>query len=351
MTLVAINPDFAPTSGYHHLSPEPVKMIFEKHCNTDYYGGPKLKLFYSEATHDICYQRTGAPLVRALFEAYARHGTICLSPDDIWQHCLGELSTWVNAHPEACRAAFTDATEKQDLTVEVPSLPRNAVEWQELIARFAQTLVRAAKPTVAAVLNTSFTTTTPLDRAVNSVLVLSSAKKFYDARIKFSCGFRYLDLAGTPEDWALLERAVGDLRPFGLARWVDEKLQPIVHQFVRARNGDVDVAWWNKIFREDAQRVGAKKLGYGSGYGEGYKYVTGWALGLCPQWLDVVPAESKVRLRDFPHTLQTMPIALPAGPGLQIIGGQVGFTETPRGFELVKGVAVLSRPPAKTASA
>lgn len=351
-TIVPINPDFKPVLAEHRLRSREAKKTFEKHCEVrgsyaGYCAGIEYKVETYQVNHEKFSERNGAPLLLALFQAYAEHGDVYLTPDDIWQHCLGELGTWVNDYPEYYRSVITDAKEgKKVVAVGVDRFPSTEQAWCETLAQFTRELRKQAEPAVGALLDPTFSTTSPLDVAVNSVLVMHTVKEFFDFRLKLSCGIRHLHLGGTIADWEALERAAETLKPFGLARWVDEKLRPILHQFTRARRGDVDVAWWNRIFRQDAQRIGIKKLGYGRGTQGSYNYVTGWVLGFSPQFLDVDPATSQVKLRDFKNSLRTISMAVDVCGVevgiLKVIGGLLGFTRTDRGYAVVKGVAVLS---------
>lgn len=358
-TVVPINPDFEPVPPAKAVDPVPVRNVLLKACESEskrgfYEAVQTHEILHYHTNHDQVILRKGAPLIRILFEAYAQHGDVSLTPDDIWQHLLGELGTWVNAQPETYRSVITDAAAGKKLVqVGVSRFPQTTEEWQSLLANFTVKLRQQAQPAVEALLAPTFTTTTPLDSAVNSVLVMNTVKEFFDFRMRISCGLRHLHLGGTVEDWEQLLVAAESLKPFGLTRWVDGQLLPILKQFLRARTGDIDVNWWNRIFRRDAQRVGAKKLGYGFG-DEGYKYITGWVLGLSPRFRDVIPEQSKVKLRHFTSSIRTVPLQLDTlgavREDMQVVGGLLGFTSGARGFELVKGVAVLALLSAPTAA-
>jgi hypothetical protein len=54
-------------------------------------------------------------------------------------------------------------------------------------------------------------------------------------------------LTGTVEDWRKIRARVDEIAGFGLETWC-RSLAPIADQFVRAAAGDVDTAFWRRIY-------------------------------------------------------------------------------------------------------
>ena len=81
------------------------------------------------------------------------------------------------------------------------------------------------------------------------------------------CGIPSITLTGTVEDWRKIRARVDAIAGFGLGTWC-RSLAPIADQFVRAAEGDVDTAFWRRIYNPvDA---------YGG------EVITGWVARLYP---------------------------------------------------------------------
>lgn len=77
-------------------------------------------------------------------------------------------------------------------------------------------------------------------------------EKYFRYTLIAVCGIPEITLRGTTDDWRRLSDKVDSLEPFGMSWWLDH-LRPIVGQFVRASQGDVDAHHWRNICKlEDA---------------------------------------------------------------------------------------------------
>ncbi|XTZ19042.1 DUF4419 domain-containing protein [Micromonospora echinospora] len=106
-----------------------------------------------------------------------------------------------------------------------------------------------------------------VDRLAGRVVLLDAYSPYFSLWLVCVCGIPSITVTGTVEDWQKIRARVDAVAGFGLETWC-RSLAPIVDQFVRAAGGDVDVAFWRRIYNPvDA---------YGG------EVVTGWAARLYP---------------------------------------------------------------------
>ena len=94
----------------------------------------------------------------------------------------------------------------------------------------------------------SFSTTGPVERAAAEVVLLDAMQSYFEYQVCTGCGIPTITLEGTHEDWKVLAERVQDFREFGLGSWLDV-LSPILDQFARASQGDVDQAFWRSLYK------------------------------------------------------------------------------------------------------
>jgi len=98
-------------------------------------------------------------------------------------------------------------------------------------------------------------------------VLLDAYSPYFSLWIVCACGIPSITLTGTVEDWQKIRARVETISGFGLETWC-RSLAPIADQFVRAAAGDIDTAFWQRIYNPvDA---------YGG------EVITGWAARLYP---------------------------------------------------------------------
>lgn len=130
-----------------------------------------------------------------------------LRPDDVWLAILTQFSFFVNGNAEALRPIFVIHEGQEELLVHVEGTIGSVdygVIAQKLAAMAKERLV---DPNIATTLLPNFTTTTPDDRAVASMVFMGVVNEYFAYRVRFGCGFPSVTLLGEPGDWAdMLER-------------------------------------------------------------------------------------------------------------------------------------------------
>ncbi|MFF2549547.1 DUF4419 domain-containing protein [Nocardia sp. NPDC058058] len=242
-------------------------------------GDPALPMVEPNGVH---------PLLAAVGRAFAEHRPLVLSPDAVWLTIAQGIAQHIRLHAEELRPLLVRHAGRKRLEVVLGGgLPRSAEIWQGVVESWSKLL--AAEIEHADLFECDFTTSSEVDRVAGRVVLLDAYSPYYSLWMSCVCGIPSLTLTGTADDWRKIRSRVGRLGEFGLGQWV-RSLEPIADQFVRAATGDVDTAFWQRIYNPaDA---------YGG------EVITGWIARLYPYL--VIDSAPKT-----PNHLLDLPIAEP----------------------------------------
>jgi hypothetical protein len=193
--------------------------------------------------------------------------------------------------------------------------------WDWTAAQFAEQATLRVKADVAFLHTTRFSTTRAPDITAYDITLMDGLKTYFYWEIECSCGFPTITLEGTPEDWKLLLTQTRKLRDFELGWWVDQ-LEPVLHEFVRASEGQVDKGFWNSMYkREDAYET---------------RYINGWVTKFFPYIggdRNKFGKYDRYRYGDIPRGLACVDAVLvydeldPNGKPLEFIAGFLGVEQ------------------------
>lgn len=113
----------------------------------------------------------------------------------------------------------------------------------------------------------NFSTTTDNDLVTVGVVFMATMKKYFTYGFQLLCGIPNVTLEGTFEDWENIHSRLEKLKEYKLERWYN-MLEPVVKQFVNAKQGKVDVDFWQRIAHNE-------------GGGSGPRYISGWVTVFC----------------------------------------------------------------------
>lgn len=270
-------------------------------------------------------------LFKCFVQAYADHRPMVLSPDIVWLIISQGFANYVNAHPEEMRNALVYHEGKMDINVvSDKDILSPEADWNILLKDFAAGVAKNTKGNVSTLLTADFSTTGTAERIASQITLMESVKSYFIYHeIAFACGFPFITIKGTPEDWQkVLEKAQGLSQYKGLKSWSKE-LNPILTEFIKAAQGKPNQKFWQSIVRK--KRV-SKLTKESNGGCNGYTYtqLDGWFLKLFPtnggttyksvDWNISMPTE--MARVSFTHqliapttgeVLNTMPIELWAG--------------------------------------
>ncbi|MET8152709.1 DUF4419 domain-containing protein [Actinoplanes sp. NPDC049668] len=206
------------------------------------------------------------PLLSAVGRAFAEHRPLVLSPDAVWLTIARGVAQHVHLHAEELRPRLVSHADRKRLEVDhLGPMPADAESWRGFVNSFGKLLAHEVAD--AGLFACDFSTSTDVERVAGQIVLLDVYSPYFSLWLTCVCGIPSITLTGTVDDWRRIRERVDALPAFGLERWC-RSLAPIADQFVRAAAGDVDTAFWRRIYNPaDA---------YGG------DVITGWAARLYP---------------------------------------------------------------------
>ncbi|UJR84770.1 Hypothetical protein I5071_68490 [Sandaracinus amylolyticus] len=202
------------------------------------------------------------PFVAAVHAAFDQHRPLELSLDAVWLCIAQGFATHVQANARELRAQLVSHEGRETIIVRrddfVLGSPRNP--WPEVFAAMsAQVAARTGE--LHALVVSDFSTTDPVSRAASEIALLAAMQPYFGYQVHTRCGIPAITLTGTPDDWRAIERCAAALARFDLAWWTDA-LAPVLAQFTRASQGDVDVAFWQSLYKLMNESGGPRVTGW-----------------------------------------------------------------------------------------
>ncbi|KAM5540272.1 hypothetical protein V8D89_006091 [Ganoderma adspersum] len=223
-------------------------------------GGEMLQTSVTESSlPTLRRQKNG--FVHTVVEAYGQHHHLRIRPDDIWIAILSQLSFHVNKHAEELRSHFVTHKEKKELRVYTVG-SRYTVDFGRMAVQMSRQIHENVvdKSLVEWVLP-DFTTSTPQDTTICSVLLMSTFQKYFGFTMGIICGIPSVTLEGEKADWEKLYRRLDRLPELGNEpeQWA-AMLRPILRRFVDAFDGNPDVTFWEHVVNRNNKLCGRDGL-------------------------------------------------------------------------------------------
>jgi hypothetical protein len=206
------------------------------------------------------------PLLSAVGRAFAEHRPLVLSPDAVWLTIGQGVAQHLRLNAERLRPRLVGHVGRRwlEVTSDGP-LPRDAESWRDIVDSLSKQL--ATEVGDSDLFECDFTTSSAVDRVVGRVVMLDAYSPYFAYWARFVCGIPSITVTGTAADWRKIRSRVDRVAVFDLDPWI-RSLVPITDQFVRAASGDVDTAFWRRI--------------YSPADAYGGEVITGWAARLYP---------------------------------------------------------------------
>ena len=185
-----------------------------------------------------------------MYEAYATHRPFVLSPDMIWLLISQGFARHINADPEAMRSYFVDFSDKMTLIVNVKeSLDSPNISWEKVISQFTKQIGKNVGDDITKLLSCEFSTTTSIEETASQITIMESMKPYFQfVVIRIICGIPEITLQGTPDDWQKVLDKTRLLKRYELDWWISD-LEPILEEFIKASNGNIDTEFWMDMFK------------------------------------------------------------------------------------------------------
>lgn len=197
-------------------------------------------------------QLTASSFLDSIHIAFAEHRPLYLSPDIIWTQILQGLALHVQNNAETLRPYLVSHQGKETLTTTIGDFHCDSPEsdWQSLIDAMGGTLKGAIGARYDQLM-CDFSTSGPLEKTVSAIAILDTYQHYFSFHISTVCGIPSITLTGTGSDWQRLIEKIEVLKEFGLDWW-QNRLTPILQQFVAAAAGNADAAFWRDIYKNEA---------------------------------------------------------------------------------------------------
>ncbi|MEV2192012.1 DUF4419 domain-containing protein [Streptomyces phaeochromogenes] len=190
------------------------------------------------------------PLLGAVGRAFADHRRLVLTPDAVWLTIAQGLAQHIRLHAEELRPRLVRHAGRKRLTVTVDGpMPHDPNSWQDAVELFHKLLAAEidGTGTTADLFECDFSTSTDVERVVGRIVMLDAYAPYFALWMTFVCGIPSITLAGTVEDWQRIRARLDAVADLGMETWC-RSLVPIADQFVRAAAGDIDTAFWRRIY-------------------------------------------------------------------------------------------------------
>ncbi|KAG6909876.1 hypothetical protein DXG01_014912 [Tephrocybe rancida] len=210
-----------------------------------------------DGSQNVITQRNG--FVQGALLAYNKHHNLIIR---------------INAHAEELRDKFVSHAGKKKLTVESQSTTMAGMDFGKLSLQMSNAIYANVKDaTLVPWVLPDFTTTTPDDSVICSVLLMSTLKEYFSYGMMVACGIPAITLEGTRDDWQSILKRIDRLDEFGdePKKWAG-MLRAVLSRFVQAFDADNgqtlrDKTFWEKIIHEE--------------HGSGLYWIGGWMSVFC----------------------------------------------------------------------
>jgi len=257
--------------------------------------------YYESSTNLVDSEKirsTGNGFYLAFHEAWARHGKVVISPDDVWLAIQLQFNKYIEKNAEELRSILVAHEGKQTLTVDMTGYGK---DWPLFMAKINDEIKKKIKIDIKELLP-AFSSTTLVQLNMKHLAVMDNMKQYFNYSMRFMCGIESIGFLGTLDDWKLLQTTVLSLRKFHLEKskyftslsdWIDQLLL-IIQEFIHTYQNEPNVDFWNKLFQE--------RQTHGSG---GSTFIKGWFNVFLTADYD-----KEIDVCDIPSTRFTVPVKI-----------------------------------------
>ena len=205
---------------------------------------PDQKIILNHRTH---------PVFEGFVWAYRNHYPITISPDIFWLLITQAFSNHVSDKHEELRSMFVDFLDKKQLVVERSDLnfyTMTSEDWEKnFFPEFVSQISNYTGNDIINTLTADFTTTTPVSLAVSQLTIMSTMQHYFQYRASvFGCGFPYISIEGSIEDWTKIQSKLTFLSKYKF-EWFTNSTIPIIEKIIETKRGNVDTQFWKQMIR------------------------------------------------------------------------------------------------------
>ena len=207
---------------------------------------------------------------------------VSVNPDILWMLIVQGFSRHIDQNAEKLRNKFVDFDGKKALVVDGDELTIEEITqegWERTFKEFVEKIKENAGDNMIKLLTPSFSTTTPTIQVSSQIAIMSCFKNYFKfIRFYGGCGFPYINLEGTLNDYQELKNKVEKLMGYGIDDWIKE-LVIIVDKIIGTKKGKIDIDFWkNMIINKETMEP------RGSGELTKVNNIDGWLLNFYPYY-------------------------------------------------------------------
>ena len=194
------------------------------------------------------------PFIAAVNAAFCDHRPLILSPDMLWLLIAQGFARHVNNNSEELRRRFVKHDKKDSIVVRRDDFYKGSPEnaWSGVFSEFSTNIQQRIGEENHANIVVSFSTTGPVEKAANEVVLMDVMKKYFQYVVVSRCGIPEVSLEGTVEDWQkLCERTENLGNTYDLTWWTS-RLVPTLQRIAGNAAGADDPELWRNIYKLDA---------------------------------------------------------------------------------------------------
>ena len=281
---IELNPELKPRGSFKFTTLDSIIISDEDKENARYLSTVKKIYFCSSKLNEPKYisNLEGHPILKGYYQSYVNHMPVSINPDILWMLIVQGFSRHIDQNAEKLRNKFVDFDGKKELTVDGDELTIEEITkegWERTFKEFVEKIKENAGESMIKLITPSFSTTTPTIQVSSQIAIMSCFKNYFKfIRLWGGCGFPYINLEGTLNDYEELKRKVEKLMGYDIDDWIKE-LIIIIKKIVETKKGKIDIDFWkNMIINEEAMEP------RGSGELTKVNNIDGWLLNFYPYY-------------------------------------------------------------------
>ncbi|XP_046858815.1 uncharacterized protein LOC124452279 [Xenia sp. Carnegie-2017] len=260
---------------------------------------------------DLIYSSTDDGLFSSILLAYNNHWKLRTSPEDWWFVVIRNVAIAIDKHSkhENVRKMFVEHKGKKALNVEMDSNNIYDVNYSSFFDAMSHEISKNVKvPGYIDLITADFSSSTPVQKIVSQITLMSSLQEFFEYRTRLMCGIPAVEMLGTEEDWRKLIEKLDALK--NLLKPIEHLLylppdwwklaENVFQKLLATYCGEPDCEWWSTIVTREQ-------------FGSGDLCYTGWIK----------------KLSNFESGLVTAPLTLSHPSGLAdkaaLVAGCLGY--------------------------
>ena len=281
---IELNPELKPRGSFEFTTLDSNIISKEDIENAKILSTEKKIYYCSSKLNEAKYisNLEGHPVLKGYYQSYVNHMPVSINADILWMLIVQGFSRHIDQNAESLRNKLVDFDGKKALFVDGDELTIEEITqegWERTFREFVEKIKENAGETMIKLMTPSFSTTTPTIQVSSQIAIMSCFKNYFKfIRFYGGCGFPYINLEGTLNDYEQLKNKVEKLMGFDIDDWIKE-LIIIIDKIIETKKGKIDVNFWkNMIINKETVEP------RGSGELTKVNNIDGWLLNFYPYY-------------------------------------------------------------------